>query len=83
MSLGELQLPNRFHGRVRSVTPGPVVSEVEVDVPGGIVTSVITTSSLRALGLAPGSEVVAIVKSSEVAVARLHNAATGYSPYLD
>lgn len=83
MNPDELPLTNRFRGHVRSITTGPVVSEVEIDVPGGIVTSVITTSSLRALGLVPGAEVVAIVKSSEVAVARLHNAATGYSPYLD
>lgn len=74
--------PDRFRGRVRTITPGPVVSEVEVDVPGGIVTSVITTRDLDSLELAPGSEVVAIVKSTEVAVARLHNGST-YSPYLD
>lgn len=76
-------LPDQFRGRVKVITFGPVVSEVEVDVPGGIVTSVITTSSLEALQLEPGSDVVAVVKSSEVAVARLHNGTTGYSPYLD
>lgn len=77
------RIPDQFPGRVKSITPGPVVSEVEVEVPGGIVTSVITTSSLETLALTPGVEVVAIVKSTEVAVARLDNGTTGYSPYLD
>lgn len=43
----------------------------------------IASRDLESLELAPGSAVVAIVKSTEVAVARLHDSATGYSPYLD
>lgn len=78
-----IRLPDRFRGEVKSITPGPVVSEVEVEVPGGTVAAVITTSSLEDLELTPGSEVLAIVKSTEVAVARLHDSSTGYSPYLD
>ncbi len=76
-----IRVPDRFRGEVKSITPGPVVSEVEV--PGGTVAAVITTSSLEDLELTPGSEVLAIVKSTEVAVARLHDSSTGYSPYLD
>jgi molybdopterin-binding protein len=50
-----------------------VVSEVDVDTPAGIVTSVITTRSVDELGLKPGVEVVALVKSTEVSIARIGN----------
>jgi molybdopterin-binding protein len=49
-----------------------VVSEVDVETAGGlIVTSVITTRSVKELGLAPGRDVVALVKSTEVSIATL------------
>jgi len=48
-----------------------VVSEVDVETPFGIVTSVITTRSVDELDLQVGSEVVALVKSTEVSIARL------------
>lgn len=83
MSIVALTSPNQFRGRIRAINAGPVVSEVEVQVEGGIVTSVITSSSLDTLGLKLGDEVVALVKSSEVAVARLYDRELGYSPYLD
>lgn len=47
------------------------VSEVDVETPWGIVTSVITTRSVDELGLQVGSEVVALVKSTEVSIAKL------------
>jgi molybdopterin-binding protein len=48
-----------------------VVSEVEVDTPAGVVSSVITTRSIQDLGLVVGSEVVALVKATEVSIAKL------------
>lgn len=83
MNIVALTSPNQFRGRIRAINEGPVVSEVEVQVEGGIVTSVITSSSLESLGLEIGDEVLALVKSSEVSVARLYDRASGYSPYLD
>jgi molybdopterin-binding protein len=85
MSISAINSPNQFRGRITHIERGPVVSEVEVNVDGGIVTSVITTSSLNSLGLEVGADVLAVVKSSEVALARLYNndATAGYSPYLD
>jgi molybdopterin-binding protein len=47
------------------------VSEVDVETPYGIVTSVITTRSIDELELKVGSEVIAFVKSTEVSIARL------------
>lgn len=71
MSIEAVNVRNQFRGRVKEIITGPVVSEVEVETPFGIVTSVITTRSVKDLNLAIGSEVVALVKSTEVAIAIL------------
>jgi molybdopterin-binding protein len=44
---------------------------LDVETPWGIVTSVITTRSIDQLELVVGSEVVALVKSTEVSIAKL------------
>jgi molybdopterin-binding protein len=63
---------NQFRGKVKEIIEGPVVSEIDVETPSGlIVTSVITTRSVKELNLAVGREVVALVKSTEVAIATL------------
>jgi molybdopterin-binding protein len=72
MSIAAINVRNQFRGRIKEVIKGPVVSEVDVETAGGlIVTSVITTRSVKELGLAPGKEVVALVKSTEVSIATL------------
>ncbi len=63
---------NQFRGRVKEIIEGPVVSEIDVETAGGlIVTSVITTRSVKDLKLAVGREVIALVKSTEVSIAAL------------
>ena len=71
MTIKAINVRNQFKGQVREIIRGDVVSEVDVETPWGIVTSVITTRSVDELGLAPGSEVVALVKSTEVSLAKL------------
>jgi len=72
MSIAAINVRNQFRGRVREIIEGPVVSEIDVETSSGlIVTSVITTRSVKELGLVPGSEVIALVKSTEVAIAAL------------
>ena len=72
MSIAAINVRNQFRGRIKEVIEGPVVSEVDVETPGGlIVTSVITTRSVKELDLKPGKEVVALVKSTEVSIATL------------
>lgn len=71
MSIEAVNVRNQFRGRIREIITGPVVSEVEVKTPMGIVTSVITTRSIRDLNLTVGTEVVALVKSTEVTLAIL------------
>ncbi len=48
-----------------------MVSEIDVQTASGIVTSVITTRSVRDLELKVGSEVIAFVKSTGVSIAKL------------
>lgn len=72
MSITAINVRNQFRGKVKEVILGPVVSEIEVETPSGlIVTSVITTRSVKELGLEPGRDVVALVKSTEVSIATL------------
>ncbi|MDM0014662.1 TOBE domain-containing protein [Variovorax sp. J22P168] len=66
-----INVRNQFRGKVREILRGNVVSEVEVETPFGIVTSVITTRSVDELALKAGSDVVALVKSTEVSIAKL------------
>lgn len=72
MTITAINVRNQFRGTVKEIIEGPVVSEVDVLTAGGlIVTSVITTRSIKDLDLAVGREVVALVKSTEVSLATL------------
>jgi len=72
MSVTAINVRNQFRGKVKGIIEGPVVSEVDVITPQGIVvTSVITTRSVKELQLEVGREVVALVKSTEVSIATL------------
>ncbi|WP_118178961.1 TOBE domain-containing protein [Paraburkholderia phosphatilytica] len=72
MAITAINVRNQFKGKVKEIIRGPVVSEVDVETSFGIVvTSVITTRSIDELELKVGAEVVALVKSTEVSIARL------------
>lgn len=71
MGIKAINARNQFRGKVKEIIRGDVVSEVDVETPAGIVTSVITTRSVDELGLKPGSVVIALVKSTEVLIATL------------
>ncbi|MDQ3730492.1 MAG: TOBE domain-containing protein [Pseudomonadota bacterium] len=62
---------NQFRGAVIRINDGPVVSEVEIETPAGIITSVVTSSSIRAVDLRVGDEAVAMFKSTEVLIGKL------------
>jgi molybdate transport system regulatory protein len=66
----ELSARNQLPATVTSVTYGQVKAEVIVTVDGGYeIVSVITAESARRLKLAEGSQVVAVIKSTEVLLA--------------
>ncbi len=61
---------NVLKGTVKSITHGAVNSEVTLELAGGTqVVSIITKSSAESLGLAPGKEVFAVIKASNVMIA--------------
>ena len=72
MSITVINVRNQFRGKVKDIIEGPVVSEIDVETPAGlIVTSVITTRSVKDLGLVIGKDVIALIKSTEVSIAAL------------
>lgn len=71
MAIHAINVRNQFRGRIKDIVVGPVVSEVDVDTAVGTVTSVITTRSINELGLQVGTEVLALVKSTDISVAKL------------
>lgn len=71
MSIQEINVRNQFHGLIKEIIEGPVLSEVDVETAYGIVTSTITTRSVRELDLQVGSEVIALVKSTQVSIAKI------------
>lgn len=61
---------NQLKGKVKSVTHGPVSTEVVISIAGGVdITSVITESAAKDLGLKTGSEVYAVIKATNVIIA--------------
>ncbi|MEN6566950.1 MAG: TOBE domain-containing protein [Veillonellales bacterium] len=61
---------NQIPGIVRSIDLGDVVSSVVIEYEGGLITSVITTSSVKDLRLHPGTCVYALIKSTDVMIGR-------------
>ena len=60
---------NQFPGRVRSVRHGAVMSEIVINIGGGMeIVSLISTSSAKRLRLKKGSRAVAVIKATEVIV---------------
>jgi molybdopterin-binding protein len=67
----ELSARNRFRGVVRAVEVDGFLARVELDVTGPArVVAIITREAAEELGLEPGREAVAVVKSTSVMVER-------------
>ncbi|MEU8716933.1 TOBE domain-containing protein [Streptomyces sp. NPDC093272] len=64
-----LSIRNRLPGTVSDVALGGAMATVKVSVDGGELTSAVTRDAVTDLGLAPGSPVVALIKSTEVSLA--------------
>ncbi|MCX5606713.1 MULTISPECIES: molybdopterin-binding protein [unclassified Streptomyces] len=63
-----LSIRNQIAGTVADVAAGPAMASVKVDVNGGGLTAAITADAVDALGLAAGSSVVALIKSTEISL---------------
>ncbi|MGW2620257.1 TOBE domain-containing protein [Streptomyces sp. NPDC001500] len=64
-----LSIRNRLPGTITGLTIGEVMASVKIRVDGGMLTAVITKEAATDLGLFVGSDVVALIKATEVAVA--------------
>ncbi|MFS2161926.1 molybdopterin-binding protein, partial [Pseudomonas sp. Pseusp122] len=59
MTIKAINVRNQFKGTIKEIVTGDVLSEIDVQTASGIVTSVITTRSVKELELVVGSEVIA------------------------
>ncbi len=64
-----LSARNKISARVTGITRGEATANVELDAGGVRLVASITTEAATELGLTEGSEVIAIVKASDVIVA--------------
>jgi molybdopterin-binding protein len=67
----KLSARNQLPGRVVEVRRGATTAHVRIDIGNGvIVTASITNEAVDDLGLAPGDEAIAVIKASDVMVAK-------------
>ena len=67
----KLSARNQLQGRVVEVRKGATTAHVRIDIGNGvIVTSSITNEAVDELGLAAGDRAVAVIKASDVMVAK-------------
>ncbi|MCC9260862.1 molybdenum-pterin-binding protein 2 [Methanobrevibacter woesei] len=67
----EISARNGLKGKVESVKLGEVVASVKIKVDEpGMITAVITRESVEELGISEGDDVKAIIKATEIMVAK-------------
>jgi molybdopterin-binding protein len=67
----KLSARNVLKGRVIEVKKGATTAHVRLELPGGaVITASITNEAVEELRLAPGDEAYAVIKASDVMVAR-------------
>jgi molybdopterin-binding protein len=65
----QLSARNKLPGKVVSITRGQATANVTVDVAGMNVVAAITVDAVKELGLAEGSDVIVVIKASDVILA--------------
>jgi molybdopterin-binding protein len=64
-----LSASNQFKGKIAELDEGPVTTRVVIEIaPKVRITSLITTASVRRLGLRVGKQAIAIIKATEVII---------------
>jgi molybdopterin-binding protein len=66
----DISARNQIRGRIKSVTADGLMAEVTMSIQPQDLVAVITRRSAQRLGLAPGVDAVAVMKSTEVMIAR-------------
>ena len=59
---------NRLPGTVENIISDKVVSEIVIKTAAGLITSIITTGSVKRMNLKKGDAVFAIIKATEVSI---------------
>lgn len=65
----KLSARNKLAGTVVAIKRGEAIANVELNVAGQRLVASITVEAVDELGLAPGAEVLAVIKASDVMVA--------------
>ena len=66
----ELSARNQLRGTITNVKLGGIMAEVTMDVGGQEVVAAITRGSVERLGLATGQPAIAVIKATEVLIAK-------------
>jgi molybdopterin-binding protein len=69
-ALAGLSARNRLHGVIEEVRIDGLLAQMRLRVGGQHLTAVITADAVTALGLRRGDEAIAVIKSTEVMIAR-------------
>ena len=69
-AIGGLSARNRLHGFVEEVRVDGLLAQVRLRIGDQMLTAVITSDAVRALKLRRGQDALAIIKSTEVMIAR-------------
>jgi len=65
---GQISLRNRFRCVIKRIEEGQVLSRIILDCGGTEIVSIITTGSVKRMGLENGDNVCALVKTNEVSL---------------
>lgn len=65
-----LSARNQLRGTIRGINRGAAIANVEVEVAGQRVVASITVEAVDSLGLQEGDEVTAVIKASDVMIAK-------------
>jgi molybdopterin-binding protein len=65
----KLSARNQIPARITAINSGEAIANVELDAGGTRLVASITVEAVKQLGLSQGSEVVAVIKASDVIVA--------------
>jgi molybdopterin-binding protein len=65
-----LSARNQLQGTVRGINQGAAIANVELDVAGQRLVASVTKEAVEDLGLAEGDQVTAIIKASDVILAK-------------
>jgi molybdopterin-binding protein len=64
----KLSARNQLAGTVVAINQGEAIANVELDVQGQRLVASITVEAVRQLGLQAGTEIVAVIKASDVMI---------------